>query len=138
MDRYKKYSDRHRKNPPVFSVGSMVWLNNRNLSSRRPCPKLDLRRLGPFSIAEKLDDVTFRLDLPDVLPIYSTFHVSLWSPFIPILSLIAQLPLPNLFICKIATFIRWRRFLTLRFIGVVFIIWLSGRTCLFLMLPGYP
>ena len=58
----------------------MVWLNARNISTRRPSRKLDHRRLGPFKVIEDTNLKTSyaaRLELPDSMRIHPVFHVSL-------------------------------------------------------------
>ena len=42
---------------------------------------MDYRRLGPFRIIGKINDVAFRLDLPPQLRIHLVFHSSLLEPY---------------------------------------------------------
>ena len=42
---------------------------------------LNYRQLGPFCINGKINDVTFRLDLPSQLRIHPVFHSSLLEPY---------------------------------------------------------
>ncbi len=79
---YKAQSDRRRQ-PCTFRVGDKVWLLRRNIATHHPCSKLDHRRLGPFEIVEKVNDVAFRLVLPSHLRIHDVFHSSLLEPFHP-------------------------------------------------------
>ena len=72
----KDYVDRHRL-PSSFNIGDRVWLLQWHIKTTRLCDKLDYRRLGPFRINEKINDVTFRLDLPPQLRIHPVFHSSL-------------------------------------------------------------
>jgi hypothetical protein len=76
----KTYADRHRI-PSSFAIGDRVWLLRRHIKTTRPCDKLDYRRLGPFRITGKINDVTFRLDLPPQLQIHPVFHCSLLEPY---------------------------------------------------------
>ena len=76
----KTYADRHRL-PSSFAIGDRVWLLRRHIKTTRPCDKLDYRRLGPFRITGKVNDVTFRLDLPPHLRIHPVFHSSLLEPY---------------------------------------------------------
>ena len=42
---------------------------------------MDYRQLGPFCIIEKINDVTFRLDLPPQLRLHPVFHSSLLETY---------------------------------------------------------
>jgi hypothetical protein len=76
----KKFADRHRRDLK-FNIRDLVFLNSANIKSNRPCAKLDWKRYGPFRIAEQVNDVTYRLELPDSFRhIHNAFHVSLLSP----------------------------------------------------------
>ena len=58
----------------------MIYLLRRNIKIRRPSDKLDHTKLGPFKIKDKKGPVTYKLELPKVMRIYLTFHVSLLEP----------------------------------------------------------
>ena len=77
---HKVYADRHRL-PSSFNVGDRVWLLRRHIKTIRPCEKLDHRRLGPFRIIIKINDVAFHLDLPPELWIHPVFRSSLFKPY---------------------------------------------------------
>lgn len=62
---YQVPADRHRSPiPESFAPGNFVWLNSKNIKTRRPSKKLDHKRLGPFKIIKKVSENAFRLDLP--------------------------------------------------------------------------
>jgi hypothetical protein len=66
---------------PEFRVGDKVWLDSRNIRTKRPSKKLDHRRLGPYPITAKISSHAFRLGLPlDLRQIHPVFHVSLLEP----------------------------------------------------------
>ena len=65
----------------VLTLEIGIWLLRRHIKTTRPCDKLDYRRLGPFRILEKINDVTFRLDLPLQLRIHPIFHSSFLEPY---------------------------------------------------------
>ena len=66
---------------PDFKVGDSVWLNSRNIRTKRPSKKLDHHHLGPFPIIEKISTYAVRLGLPLALKrIHPVFHVSLLQP----------------------------------------------------------
>jgi hypothetical protein len=81
--RHKTSADRLRKDSPALKPGDRVWLLSRNIKSTRPSPKLDYRRLGPFSIIRQINSVAFQLALPARLKVHDVFHVSLLEPFVP-------------------------------------------------------
>jgi hypothetical protein len=56
-------------------VGDQVWLhiNKERLNGKRN--KLKPIRYGPFTILEKIDTNTFRLDLPPYMQIYSIVNI---------------------------------------------------------------
>ena len=62
----KDYADRHRI-PSCFDIEDRVWLLRRHIKTTRPCDKLDYRRLELILINGKINDATFRLDLPSQL-----------------------------------------------------------------------
>lgn len=73
----KSAADRHRRDIQ-FNVGDKVLLDSSDLTFRSPIrsPKLQGRRVGPFSILAKLSPVTYRLDLPGTMHIHNVFHSS--------------------------------------------------------------
>ena len=50
QDRQAGNADENRLPAPRFLPRDRVWLNARNITTRRPSRKLDHRRLGPFEI----------------------------------------------------------------------------------------
>ena len=76
----KKYANRKRKEQH-FVVGDKVWLSNANLALKKPSKKLTAKYSGPFEIIEKINDVAFKLKLPEHFRIHPVFHVSLFKPY---------------------------------------------------------
>jgi len=76
----RKAYDKWKNNPPTFEKGDKVWLETTNLSTDRPSPKLDWKRIGPLTVKERLSPLTYRLHLPMGYKIHNVFHVSLLSP----------------------------------------------------------
>ena len=53
----KKYADRRRSPAPDYQPGDLVWLSRKNIKTTRPCNKLDFKKLGPYRIEAKINDV---------------------------------------------------------------------------------
>lgn len=70
-----------------FKEGQMVFLSSKNITSTRPCKKLDNKKYGPFLIKEKVGS-SYRLDLPKTMRIHDVFHPKL-------LTLAPEDPLPG-------------------------------------------
>ena len=76
-----KYHDKHAKEPPKYSVGDLVMLNGKNLKTRRPSKKLDVKLHGPFKVSKILSPTAIKLELPSRWRIHNAFHVSLIEPY---------------------------------------------------------
>jgi hypothetical protein len=62
-----------------FEVGDKVWLVTTNIQTKRPMKKLDNKKVGPFTISEKISSHAYRLDLPKTMRIHNVFHINLLS-----------------------------------------------------------
>ncbi|MCO5591064.1 hypothetical protein L7F22_045041 [Adiantum nelumboides] len=86
QERQKKAADRHRRD---LKLKENDWVLLRFEKARlrkkkgkeRLFPKLSMRYYGPFQITERINDVSFRLKLPDTWKIHNAFHVCLLKPF---------------------------------------------------------
>jgi len=79
--RHKLYADQHRKDV-TFAVGDLVLLNTKNISLKvANSNKLLPKWIGPFAVAEVVNPVAYKLELPQAWCIHDVFHVSLLKPY---------------------------------------------------------
>ncbi|KAI0992997.1 hypothetical protein K3495_g15187, partial [Podosphaera aphanis] len=64
---YEKYANQHRSNPPSYQVGDKVFVNAKNIKTKRPSKKLDWKNLGPFQIVKVISSHSYQLSLPEDL-----------------------------------------------------------------------
>lgn len=78
--RQKAYADTKRRHVE-YAVGDNVLLSSKNINLRMPqggTKKLLPRWIGPFTIIKKINDVAYRVALPDNMKrVHDVFHVSL-------------------------------------------------------------
>lgn len=78
----KHFYDKHRSQSPDYKVGQKVWLDARNIDTKRPMKKLDHKYFGPFKILKKLSPEAYRLDLPaSMRALVNSFNVKLLEPY---------------------------------------------------------
>ena len=78
----EKSANRRRRPDPTLLPGAKVWLLRCNIGTIRPSSKLDVRRLGTFSVIGPVGTSSYRLDLPRAMQIHPVFHVSLLEPHV--------------------------------------------------------
>ena len=76
----QEYANRIRSPAPDYKVGDRVWLNARNIRTKRESKKLDWKNLGPYTILNAIGSHAYRLDLPENMKVHPIFHVSLLRP----------------------------------------------------------
>ncbi|MCO5599335.1 hypothetical protein L7F22_053436 [Adiantum nelumboides] len=87
QSKQKKAADRHCREL-VFSLGDWVLLRFEKARLRkmkgkeRLFPKLGMRYYGPFQVCVKINNVAYRLKLPEGWKIHNAFHVSLLRLFV--------------------------------------------------------
>jgi hypothetical protein len=79
----KKYTNKKRMSGPSLKEGDRVYLNHKNIKTKRPNNKLDFKMLGPYLIKRKISDVVFKLQLPKNMKIHLKFYISLLEPTHP-------------------------------------------------------
>ncbi|KAI0993536.1 hypothetical protein K3495_g14648, partial [Podosphaera aphanis] len=78
---YEIHANRHRSTPPAYRVGDKVFVNAKNINTKRPCKKLDWKNLGPFEVSQVINSHSYKLALPeDLKSIHPVFHTSLLRP----------------------------------------------------------
>jgi hypothetical protein len=80
QNQHARYYDAKHKRIE-FSVGDKVWLSAANIKTQRPSKKLDWKRIGPYSVTERIGTQAYRLQLPQSMKIHPVFHVSLLEPY---------------------------------------------------------
>ncbi len=60
-----------------------MYLLTKNLKTKRGTKKLDYVKVGPFLIAEKRSELSYRLELPKDAKVHPVFHISLLEPAHP-------------------------------------------------------
>ena len=78
--KYKDNANRNREPAPIIKVGDEVWLNARNIQTKRPSRKLNQKNLGQFKVKSKLNAWAYKLELPNIMQIHPVFHVLLLTP----------------------------------------------------------
>ncbi|KAJ9514317.1 hypothetical protein QJQ45_012336 [Haematococcus lacustris] len=81
--RQKAYYDLMHRDENEIVVGSEVLLRTKHLKFKNPgSPKLLPLYIGPFQVTQKVNDVAFRIKLPETFKIHDVFHVSKFKPFL--------------------------------------------------------
>ena len=81
QDKYAERADAHRQPVPAFEIGGWVFLDTRNIQTKRPVRKLDDRHAGPYRVVKKVGTRAYELDLPAEMRLSTrAFHVSLLEP----------------------------------------------------------
>jgi hypothetical protein len=76
----KRAYDRWKNDAPQLHPGDRVWLETTHLSTDRPSPKLDWKRIGPLKVLEWLGPLTYQVEVPPTYKIHNVFHISLLTP----------------------------------------------------------
>ena len=78
----ERSANQRRCAAPNLVMGQKVRLLRRHIHNMRPSSRLDVCRLGPFSILEQIGSSAFRLALPSAIMIHPIFHVNLREPHV--------------------------------------------------------
>jgi transposase InsO family protein len=77
---YEQKANESRVPAPAYRVGDKVFLDIRNLKTRRPSKKLDWKNAGPFLVTKVVSPYAYKLELPPDIRIHPVFHTSLLRP----------------------------------------------------------
>lgn len=78
----KWFADHHMDETPQYNLRNQVWPSTSNIQSTQGCRKLDLRYTGPYKILQRINEVTYKLNLPHHCHITPSFHVFYLKPII--------------------------------------------------------
>ena len=82
ISQYEQATKNRRIPLPEFPIGSKVWLNAKNIKTKRPAKKFDHKNLGPFEVLEKISSHAYRLRLPNSMKVlHPVFSINLLEPF---------------------------------------------------------
>jgi transposase InsO family protein len=82
-ERNASYYNKKRSQEPTLKEGDKVYLDRRNIRTKRPSDKLDNKKLGPFKIKAVKGRLNYELSLPKNMSIFPVFHISLLEPAPP-------------------------------------------------------
>jgi hypothetical protein len=75
-----KYINKKRTKRLALKEKEIVYLFRKNIKTKRLSNKLNYTKIGPYRIKEKLEPVTFKLELLKRIRIYLVFYISLLEP----------------------------------------------------------
>ncbi|MCO5555931.1 hypothetical protein L7F22_009475 [Adiantum nelumboides] len=82
QERQKKAADLHRRDSKLKENDwVLLRFDKARLRQKKGKEELSMRYYGLFQITEQINDISFRLRLPDTWKIHNVFHVNLWKTF---------------------------------------------------------
>lgn len=75
--------DKHHRDIPPFTKGTLVLLDGKGIDTTFPSRKLSDKRHGPFEVIERVGDISYCLKLPSSWKIHNVFHTSKLVPYTP-------------------------------------------------------
>src|SRR5439155_7978280 len=73
------YNQRHRKEPEL-KKGDKVYLLQKYIQTDRPNQKLDFKKLGPYKVVTKKNQLNYEIEILDNKNFFNVFHISLLEP----------------------------------------------------------
>ena len=77
---YEQYANVHKQNAPNYILGDEMWLDTRNMQTRKPSKKLSDKFDGPFFITKIISPHVYKLKLPHDWTIHPVFHTNFLRP----------------------------------------------------------
>ena len=77
---YEHYANVHKQNVPNYVLGDEVWLDTRNMQTKRPSKKLSDKFDGPFPITKIISPHVYKLELLHDWTIHPVFHTNFLKP----------------------------------------------------------
>ena len=73
---YEHYANVHKQNVPNYVLGDEIWLDTRNMQTKRPNKKLSDKFDGLFPITKIISPHVYKLDLFHDWTIHPIFHTN--------------------------------------------------------------
>ena len=77
---YEHYANVHKQNVPSYVLGDEIWLDTRNMQTKRPSKKLSDKFDGFFPITKIINPHVYKLELPRDWTIHPVFHTNFFRP----------------------------------------------------------
>ena len=77
---HEKHANCHRDTAPQYREGDLVWLDTRNLFTKRLCQKLENCCTGPYLVRKVISTHAVELVLLEDICVHPVFHVNLLEP----------------------------------------------------------
>ena len=77
---YEQYANVQRQNVPNYDLSDEVWLDTRNMQTKKPSKKLSDKFDGPFPITKIVSPHIYKLELPHDWTIHPVFHTNFLRP----------------------------------------------------------
>ena len=74
---HKRHANRHCSPVPQYKIRDLVWLNIKNLFTKRPSKKLENCHAGKYQVKRIISNHIVELDLFSDLHVYLVYHVNL-------------------------------------------------------------
>ena len=74
------HANRYRGPASQYKIGDLVWLDTRNLFTKRPSKKLENCDAGKYRVKRIISNHAVKLDLSSNLHVHPVFHVNLLEP----------------------------------------------------------